>query len=108
MVDGCRPATEIGRPWTHFRHDSGGLDTIPNIAFTAYSFLTRILLANRTGHPSGTGTGKMRFWSGLVRTAASIREFIVPSYHPERHYMRGPGPACARRAALATGQPSFQ
>ena len=50
----------------------------------------------------------MRFWSGLVRTAASIREFIVPSYHPERHYMRGPGPACARRAALATVQPSFQ
>ena len=26
-----------------------------------------------------------------------MREFVMPSYHPERHYMRGPGPACARR-----------
>lgn len=29
--------------------------------------------------------------------AAAIREFIAPTYRPERHYMRGPGPACARR-----------
>ena len=29
----------------------------------------------------------------------SVREFVVPSYHPERHYMRGPGPACMRRGA---------
>ena len=27
----------------------------------------------------------------------AVREFVLPSYHPERHYMRGPGPACARR-----------
>jgi hypothetical protein len=26
-----------------------------------------------------------------------IREFLAPSYRPERHYMRGPGPACAAR-----------
>ncbi|APX69993.1 hypothetical protein BKD03_11940 [Brucella sp. 09RB8471] len=26
-----------------------------------------------------------------------IREFVAPSYRPERHYMRGPGPACAAR-----------
>ncbi len=32
--------------------------------------------------------------------AVAIREFVVPSYRPERHYMRGPGPACARRAQL--------
>jgi hypothetical protein len=32
-----------------------------------------------------------------VRTG--IREFLLPSYHPERHYMRGPGPACAHRAS---------
>jgi len=30
----------------------------------------------------------------------SIREFIWPSYQPERHYMRGPGPACARRGGI--------
>lgn len=27
-----------------------------------------------------------------------LREFIAPSYRPERHYMRGPGPACAARS----------
>ncbi|MFK4824795.1 hypothetical protein ACI0FM_08400 [Paenochrobactrum sp. BZR 588] len=38
----------------------------------------------------------------LVQIFASmnvIREFVVPSYRPERHYMRGPGPACAARGA---------
>ncbi len=30
--------------------------------------------------------------------ATAIREFVVPTYRPERHYMRGPGPACARQA----------
>lgn len=30
----------------------------------------------------------------------AIREFVVPSYRPERHYMRGPGPACARRMEI--------
>ena len=28
--------------------------------------------------------------SGGRRT--ELREFVLPSYHPERHYMRGPGP----------------
>jgi len=32
--------------------------------------------------------------------AVSIREFVAPSYRPELHYMRGFGPACARRAVL--------
>ena len=31
----------------------------------------------------------------------ATREFMAPSYHPERHYMRGPGPACARRQSQA-------
>jgi hypothetical protein len=33
----------------------------------------------------------------LRKAVVSVREFLAPSYHPERHYMRGPGPACARR-----------
>ena len=38
----------------------------------------------------------------FITIALSVREFIAPSYRPERHYMRGPGPACARlRAAGA-------
>ncbi|MCB1383486.1 MAG: hypothetical protein KDJ73_11275 [Notoacmeibacter sp.] len=32
----------------------------------------------------------------FVRGAVALREFVWPTYHPERHYMRGPGPACAR------------
>ncbi|HMQ57526.1 MAG TPA: hypothetical protein PKE65_03155 [Rhizobiaceae bacterium] len=34
---------------------------------------------------------------GLRRCAAALKQFVWPSYRPERHYMRGPGPACARR-----------
>ena len=33
----------------------------------------------------------------LRRLAIALREFIAPSYRPERHYMRGPGPATLRR-----------
>jgi hypothetical protein len=35
--------------------------------------------------------GFFRHYSGTVF------RFVAPRYHPERHYMRGPGPACARR-----------
>ena len=36
----------------------------------------------------------------VTRLADSIRGFVVPSYRPELHYMRGFGPACARREVL--------
>jgi hypothetical protein len=29
--------------------------------------------------------------------ASTFREFVAPRYRPELYYMRGPGPACARR-----------
>ena len=32
---------------------------------------------------------------------AAIRSFMWPQYQPERYYMRGPGPACARRGGEA-------
>ncbi|MFN4274156.1 MAG: hypothetical protein ACK4F5_15205 [Aliihoeflea sp.] len=52
----------------------------------------------------------MSFISSIVRYAAAVREFLVPSYRPERHYMRGPGPACARRRSTKGmgNQPTFQ
>lgn len=51
----------------------------------------------------------MPFWSRCARYALAVREFVAPTYQPERHYMRGPGPACARRAAMGFGnRPSFQ
>ncbi|WP_189363264.1 MULTISPECIES: hypothetical protein [unclassified Mesorhizobium] len=33
----------------------------------------------------------------LTRLALAFREFVAPRYRPELHYMRGPGPATARR-----------
>ncbi len=41
----------------------------------------------------------MAFRRQFKEFAFALREFIAPTYRPERHYMRGPGPACARRAA---------
>jgi len=48
----------------------------------------------------------MSFISSIVRLASATREFFWPSYRPERHYMRGPGPACARRRGVAASRPS--
>jgi hypothetical protein len=42
----------------------------------------------------------MALWRELSSFAAAIREFVAPTYRPERHYMRGPGPACARRLGM--------
>ena len=44
----------------------------------------------------------MSFWKFFAHGASAIREFVSPTYRPERHYMRGPGPACARRNTLGT------
>ena len=40
----------------------------------------------------------MPIWKHIIGYASAVREFVAPTYRPERHYMRGPGPACARRA----------
>jgi hypothetical protein len=34
------------------------------------------------------------FWRTFIKAAFT-------SYHPEQHYMRGPGPACARKLGKA-------
>lgn len=39
----------------------------------------------------------MAFWNSIITCATALRDFVSPRYRPERHYMRGPGPACARR-----------
>ena len=36
----------------------------------------------------------MAIWQNLTHYAFVLREFLAPTYRPERHYMRGPGPAC--------------
>jgi hypothetical protein len=54
--------------------------------------------ANRKGHPSDRDVKTMTFFKRMREFARAAKEFVAPSYHPEMHYMRGPGPACARRA----------
>lgn len=48
--------------------------------------------------PGRTGKGLLAeiatFWREFIKTA------FVP-YYPERHYMRGPGPACAAKRKAA-------
>lgn len=38
----------------------------------------------------------MEPWTIILQLASAIREFLVPRYRPELHYMRGPGPASRR------------
>ncbi len=38
----------------------------------------------------------MNIWAQLAYYASALREFVAPTYRPERHYMRGPGPASRR------------
>ena len=46
---------------------------------------------------SDSGNETMAFIKAAGLCLDSIRNFVWPAYQPERHYMRGPGPACAKR-----------
>ena len=35
--------------------------------------------------------------TAIRRQFKSMLDFLWPAYQPERHYMRGPGPACRKR-----------
>ena len=48
----------------------------------------------------------MTIWNQITHFAFALREFVVPTYRPERYYMRGPGPACARRQMRTFGHAS--
>ncbi|MFU0506791.1 hypothetical protein [Pseudaminobacter sp. NGMCC 1.201702] len=48
----------------------------------------------------------MALWRHLTNYATAIREFVAPTYRPERHYMRGPGPAYARRQRAVLDTPA--
>ncbi len=48
----------------------------------------------------------MKTVSVLTRYVQVVRGLLRPAYHPERYYMRGPGPACLKRmgdGGLPTG-----
>jgi hypothetical protein len=42
------------------------------------------------------------FLHALVDFLHDFQRTIFDTYHPERHYMRGPGPACAAKRSRAT------
>ena len=48
----------------------------------------------------------MSIWNHITHFAFALREFVAPTYRPERYYMRGPGPACARRQVRNFGTPA--
>ena len=41
----------------------------------------------------------MKLLAPVMQILSAVREFVAPRYRPELHYMRGPGPAFARRMA---------
>lgn len=43
----------------------------------------------------------MELLAPITQMASAFREFIAPRYRPELYYMRGPGPAHARRMSKA-------
>jgi hypothetical protein len=88
---------------THLRHGRQAFRPKLNIAFTDYSHPRCIIRSTfgRDIREVALGTGTMTFWQNLRFCAVALREFVAPTYRPERHYMRGPGPACARRLGTA-------
>lgn len=42
----------------------------------------------------------MELLTPITQLALAFREFVAPRYRPELYYMRGPGPAYARRMAM--------
>jgi hypothetical protein len=40
----------------------------------------------------------MALLNALGQQIAALRGIVWPTYQPERHYMRGPGPACEKRS----------
>lgn len=47
----------------------------------------------------------MELLAPVAHLASAFREFVAPRYRPELHYMRGPGPAYARRASMLEAGP---
>lgn len=41
----------------------------------------------------------MAFLQIISEFPKRVRTFVAPRYRPEKHYMRGSGPACAARLA---------
>ena len=78
-----------------FSHAARAITPELNNAFTGYSWLGARVQVLGEGICK-TGHRVMSIWALFINSVVAVREFLAPSYKPERHYMRGPGPACAR------------
>jgi hypothetical protein len=83
------------------------VDTPTNRRAEAMTTQSRSIAPHLAGPAHGpaavAGHGLMaevaEFWRTFIKAA-------FDPYHPERHYMRGPGPACSARAPSASGSSS--
>jgi hypothetical protein len=89
-------------PKPHFDHEATDFRADVNMSFTEDSRSPANMPDQSDGTSEGQGSTKMAIWTRLTTCAFAVREFIAPTYRPERHYMRGPGPACARRRGVET------
>jgi hypothetical protein len=46
------------------------------------------------------GNSVMKLLAPITELASAVRDFVAPRYRPELYYMRGPGPAYARRMGM--------
>jgi hypothetical protein len=56
--------------------------------------------------PAAPGRREVSFLHALADFLHDFQRTIFDTYHPERHYMRGPGPACAAKARTRSQEPS--
>jgi hypothetical protein len=54
--------------------------------------------------PAAPGRREVSLLRALGDFLHDFQRTIFDTYHPERHYMRGPGPACAAKARMARAQ----
>ncbi|RAZ91819.1 hypothetical protein DPM33_04870 [Mesorhizobium hawassense] len=50
----------------------------------------------------------MKLRALIVGWVSAVRDFVAPRYRPELHYMRGPGPAFARRPVMVQSRGEMQ
>jgi hypothetical protein len=81
-------------------HEAARFTGKVKIAFTTYSCSIGRVSALRKNRPKRNKD--MTLVNLMRRLFAAMREMIAPSYKPERHYMRGPGPATSRRMGNRT------
>ena len=56
--------------------------------------------------PSAPGRREVSFLRALADFLHDFQRTVFDTYQPERHYMRGPGPACAAKARVRSQDPS--